>query len=119
MRFLLDQDVYAITARFLRDLGHDIVTAADIGVSRAADEELLSLAQEQKRLFMTRDRDFGGLVFVRELGAGIIYLRILPTTIHAIHAELNRILQSYSEEDLHQAFVVVEPGRHRFRRISR
>ena len=26
MRFLLDQDVYALTARFLRDLGHDVVT---------------------------------------------------------------------------------------------
>ncbi len=31
MRLLLDQDVYAITARFLRGLDHDIVTAADIG----------------------------------------------------------------------------------------
>jgi predicted nuclease of predicted toxin-antitoxin system len=118
MRFVLDQDVYAITARFLRDLDHDIVTAADIGASRAADEELLSIAQEQERLFMTRDRNFGGLVFVRELGAGIIYLRILPSTVNAVHAELERVLQSYSEEDLHKAFVVVEPGRHRFRRIS-
>jgi len=27
VRFLLDQDVYALTARFLRDLGHDVVTA--------------------------------------------------------------------------------------------
>lgn len=117
MRFMLDQDVYAITARFLRGLDHDLVTAADLGVSRAADEELLSIAQEHERLFMTRDRDFGGLVFVRELGAGIIYLRILPATVNAVHAELARVLQSYSEEDLHNAFVVVEPGRHRFRRI--
>jgi predicted nuclease of predicted toxin-antitoxin system len=93
-------------------------STADLGASRAADEELLSIAQEQERLFMTRDRDFGGLVFVRALGAGIIYLRILPSTINAVHAERARVLQSYSEEDLHKAFVVVEPGRHRFRRIS-
>ena len=118
MRFMLDQDVYAITARFLRGLDHDLVTAADLGASRAADEELLAIAQEQERLFMTRDRDFGGLVFVRALGAGIIYLRILPSTVNAVHAELARVLRSYTEEDLHKAFVVVEPGRHRFRRIS-
>jgi predicted nuclease of predicted toxin-antitoxin system len=118
MRFLLDQDVYAVTARFLRDLNHDIVIAADIGGSRTADEELLSIAQEHKRLFVTRDRDFGGLVFVRELGSGVIYLRIMPSTVNAVHAELKRVLQFYSEEDLHNAFVVVEPGRHRFRRIS-
>jgi predicted nuclease of predicted toxin-antitoxin system len=115
---MLDQDVYVITARFLRGLDHDLITAADLGVSRAADEELLAIAQEHKRLFMTRDRDFGGLVFVRALGAGIVYLRILPSTVNAVHAELERVLQSYSEEDLHKAFVVVEPGRHRFRRIS-
>ena len=42
MRFLLDQDVYALTARFLRELGHDIVTAAELGLSRAADTVLLA-----------------------------------------------------------------------------
>jgi predicted nuclease of predicted toxin-antitoxin system len=118
MRLLLDQDVYALTARFLRGLDHDIVTAADIGGSRAIDEDLLAIAQEQKRIFVTRDRDFGGLVFVRGLGSGVIYLRSEPLTLHAVHDELARVLQSYSEEDLQKAFVVVEPGRHRFRRLS-
>ncbi len=47
MRFLLDQDVYAATARFLRESGHDVVSAAEIGCSQAADSELLSIAQEQ------------------------------------------------------------------------
>jgi predicted nuclease of predicted toxin-antitoxin system len=118
MRLLLDQDVYAITARFLRGLNHDVVTAADIGGSRAADEDLLVIAQEQGRLFVTRDRDFGGLVFVRDFGAGVIYLRSDPSTVHAVHEELERVLQSYTEEELQKAFVVVEPGRHRFRRLA-
>ena len=74
MKLLLDQDVYAVTARLLKDLGHEVVTAADIGRSRAPDEELLTIAQEQGRLFVTRDRDFGGLVFVRGFGTGVIYL---------------------------------------------
>ena len=26
MKLLLDQDVYAVTARFLNDLGHDVVS---------------------------------------------------------------------------------------------
>ena len=37
MGFLLDQDVYAVTARFLRDCGHDVVTASELGLSRAID----------------------------------------------------------------------------------
>ena len=118
MKFLLDQDVYALTRRFLTDLGHDVMTAADMGSSRAADETLLTMAHEQARLFVTRDRDFGGLVFVRGLGAGVIYLRLEPATLQAVHEELARVLQSYADEALHHAFVVVEPGRHRFRRLS-
>jgi predicted nuclease of predicted toxin-antitoxin system len=41
MKLLLDQDVYAATARFLLDLGHDIVPVASIGLSRAQDQEIL------------------------------------------------------------------------------
>ncbi|ETW92925.1 MAG: hypothetical protein ETSY1_41475, partial [Candidatus Entotheonella factor] len=109
---------FTITARFLRELNHDVLTAADIGGSQAADEELLLIAQEQGRIFVTRDRDFGGLVFVKALGVGVIYLRSQPAIIHAVHEELEQVLQSYSEADLQRAFVVVEPGRHRFRRLS-
>jgi predicted nuclease of predicted toxin-antitoxin system len=116
MRFLLDQDVYAVTVRFLRDAGHDVLTAADIGASRALDETLLATAHAQARLFMTRDRDFGALVFVRGLEA-VIYLRVEPATFQAVHEELAHVLESYTEEALRNAFVVVEPGRHRFRRI--
>ncbi len=65
MKFLLDQDVYASTARFLIELGHNVVPAAQIGLSRADDEELLKVAQEQGRILITRDRDFGDLVFMK------------------------------------------------------
>ena len=52
MRFLTDQDVYALTSQLLRELGHDVVTTAEIGLSRAADTELLARAhQELDRLY--------------------------------------------------------------------
>jgi predicted nuclease of predicted toxin-antitoxin system len=119
MRFLLDQDVYAATARFLVDLRHDVVLVASIGLSRAQDREILRVAQEQNRILVTRDRDFGHLVFVKELGAGVIYLRILPATLEVVHAELRRVLHLHSEQELTQAFVVVEGGGHRIRRLLR
>ena len=118
MKFLLDQDVYALTEHFLRALEHDVVTVAEIGCSQEEDAVLLRIAQDQGRLFVTRDRDFGGLVFVEDIGKGVIYLRILPSTVQACHRELEKVLRSYSEEELSNAFVVVEPGRHRFRRLS-
>ncbi|MBW4672787.1 MAG: DUF5615 family PIN-like protein [Desmonostoc geniculatum HA4340-LM1] len=75
MRLLLDQDVYAVTARFLVNTEHDVILVAQIGLSQASDEEILRTAQEQNRILITRDRDYGNLVFVRAMGSGVIYLR--------------------------------------------
>ncbi len=116
MRFLLDQDAYAATAQFLATLGHDVVRAAQVGLSQADDEDLLMVARNERRLLVTRDRDFGGLVFVKALGAGVLYLRVLPSTQNAVHAELERVLTTYAEEELAYAFVVIEPSGHRIRR---
>ena len=116
MKFLLDQDVYATTLHFLNGLGHDVIPVAQIGLAQAIDEDLLKTAQDQNRIFVTRDRDFGNLVFVKGLGAGVLYLRILPSTLNSVHGELERVLTTYSEDELKNAFVVIEAGGHRFRK---
>ena len=82
------------------------------------DEELLKEAQAQERIFVTRDRDFGHLVFVRGAGSGVIYLRMLPSTFDEVHTELKKVFSEYSIEDLSRAFVVVKAKGHRFRRIT-
>jgi predicted nuclease of predicted toxin-antitoxin system len=119
MRFLLDQDVYAVTAGLLESLGHEVTRAAERGLSRADDEVLLQTAQSEARILVTRDRDYGGLVFVRHLVGGVVYLRMTPATTGPVHRELEKVLQLYPEEMLRHAFVVVEPGQHRLRRLDR
>jgi predicted nuclease of predicted toxin-antitoxin system len=118
VRILCDHDVYGLTVLHLRTLGHDVVTAAERGLAQASDLELLAAARDDDRLFVTRDRDFGGLVFVQGGDSGVIYLRISPSVCSAVHAELERVLTLYDEETLRSAFVVVEPGRHRLRRLG-
>jgi hypothetical protein len=66
---------------------------------------------------ITRDRDYGNLVFVQSLGTGVIYLRIVPATLADVHDELNRVIMTYSEAALSKAFVVVSKGGHRFRAL--
>src|SRR5437870_4848661 len=82
----------ARTVQFLSGLGHEVVPVAQLGLSRAEDADLLRVAHEQGRLLVTRDRDFGGLVFVEGAGPGVIYLRILPSPQNVVHAELERVL---------------------------
>ncbi|MBD2102122.1 DUF5615 family PIN-like protein [Leptolyngbya sp. FACHB-261] len=117
MKLLLDQDVYALTARFLVDAGYDVLLAAQLGLSRATDEEILKTAQDQNRLLITRDRDYGNLVFVKAMGTGVIYLRVLPDNIDRVHHELIRVLKTYTAEELSRAFVVVESDGYRFRKL--
>ncbi len=118
MKFLTDQDVYAVTIAFLRSLGHDVVPVAQLGLAREQDAELLRIAHQQQRIFVTRDRDFGALVFVAGSGPGVIYMRILPSTQNAVHVELARVLTLYGEQELQAAFVVIELGRHRIRKLA-
>ena len=56
MDLLLDQDVYALTANFLKDNGHDVVTASEIGHASSSDTTLLKIAQKKHRIFITRQR---------------------------------------------------------------
>ncbi len=46
MKFLTDQDVYAKTVLYIRDLGYDTITASEMGLSKADDTELLRKAKE-------------------------------------------------------------------------
>ncbi|MDQ3131352.1 MAG: DUF5615 family PIN-like protein [Acidobacteriota bacterium] len=117
MKLLLDQDVYEVTARFLIDLQHDVLRVRELGMAQASDEENLKKALELNRVFVTRDRDYGNLVFVRKIRSGVLYLRILPSNINQIHAEFARVLSLYDEHEVKSAFIVIEAGKHRFRKI--
>ena len=41
MRLLTDQDLYYMTIEWLRAEGHDVVTARELDLHQASDEELL------------------------------------------------------------------------------
>lgn len=75
-------------------------------------------AHERDRTLVMRDRDFGRLVFAGGQAAGILFLRVTPSTQDAVHEELARVLEAYSQSELERAFVVVEPGQYRIRRLG-
>jgi predicted nuclease of predicted toxin-antitoxin system len=115
---LADHDVWAATLAFLESKGHDLVTASTLNLARATDRVLLQEATARNRVLLTRDRDFGRLVFAEGRPAGVLYLRITPSTQEIVHEELHRVLENHSHDELRSAFTVVEPGQHRIRRLS-
>ena len=118
MRFLADQDVYRITIDVLKEWGHDVVPIREIGMARARDEDLLSAARKADRILITRDKDFGELLFLKEeVGRGVIFLRGTPRAFGEVHRELKRLLMEHGEDELKHSFCVVETGQHRIRHL--
>ena len=58
IRILLDQGLPRTTTSHLQDQGWDVLHAADIGLSKAKDSEILEYARDSGRLIITLDSDF-------------------------------------------------------------
>lgn len=116
MRFLTDQDVYKSTVDFLKEHGFDVVTAKDVGLSEASDENILIYSRENNLVLITRDKDFGSLVFFHKHDtSGVILLRIDPVTIKSTHEELLNFLTKHKDLNMNNRFCVIEAGCHRIR----
>ncbi len=85
MRFLLDESAEYRIATFLRQAGHDVTAIAYDHPQGLADIEVLRIAEAERRILITNDRDFGELIFRRGLShSGVIYFRLpLDTTLAA------------------------------------
>ncbi|MCF6156045.1 MAG: hypothetical protein E3K36_12545 [Candidatus Brocadia sp.] len=59
MKLLIDHDIYKITVDFLRQLGHEVVTAKELDLHTASDKMLLEKAKAMDRLFITNIRVMG------------------------------------------------------------
>ena len=56
---------------------HEVISVQELGLSGRSDEKILRTAMQRQAVLVTRDRDFGHLIFVKGLGSGVIYLRYL------------------------------------------
>src|SRR5262245_61537145 len=62
MRLLADTNITATAVRALRDAGHDVLHSAE-RESDPGDSALLAEAFTDRRVFVTKDHDFGALVY--------------------------------------------------------
>lgn len=114
MRFLVDQNVPRGVVDGLRKDGHD-VTWAQTACPGADDEVLLDQAQQENRLVLTFDTDFGTLAFHRDLPAssGIILFRLTPVSPSVVRETVVQTLRS--RDDWKGSFSVVDDSQIRMR----
>lgn len=76
MRFIVDESTGTAVANYLRGLGHDVLTVAEV-MPQADDRDILNRATSESRILITNDKDFGELVFrARKAHVGVVLLRL-------------------------------------------
>lgn len=106
MRFLVDECTGPAVAQWLRQQNHDVVSVFD-EIKGVDDKEVIKKANEQNRILITNDKDFGELVFrEKKQHKGVILLRLENERAVNKIAVLKRLLEKY-ESSLHGHFIVV------------
>lgn len=114
MRWLADECVAAALVGQLRAEGYDTLYVAETAPG-ATDIDLILRAQDESRLLLTEDKDFGELAFLRRRPVpGLVLLRI----DHGGHAfQWTRLKAAIGRfgDALFGRYTVIEPARFRSR----
>jgi predicted nuclease of predicted toxin-antitoxin system len=111
---LLDANLSPATRQYLvARFGFDVVALISSPQRAFRDEAVVALAQEQQRVIVTFDRDFGEIYHFRERGkVGIIVLYLEDQTVESVNRRLERFFASESFDiDLDRTLVLLEEDR--------
>lgn len=65
MKLLIDNALSPIVANRLREAGHDAVHVRERNLQAASDAEILAVAEQEGRVIVSADTDFGTLLTLR------------------------------------------------------
>lgn len=113
MKVLLDTCVWGGTKEDLLAVGHDVLWAGD-WPEDPGDDEILARANNEKRVLITLDKDFGELAIMQGLPhAGIVRLVNIPARQQGLIA--SSLLQRYARELQSSAILTATESRVRIR----
>ena len=116
MRFLADMGISPRSVAFLQNLGHDAVHLHSHGLDRLQDSSILDKAQEEGRVLLTHDLDFGELIAAS--GArlpSIVVFRLRNMHPETVNRHLASLLSQHLELLEQGAIVSVTEGQIRAR----
>jgi predicted nuclease of predicted toxin-antitoxin system len=99
---VLDENIPPAVADYLRRKRPDwtVRHVRDIGLRGASDQAVFDWAQKNKSIVITFDEDFADArMFPAGTHAGVIRLRVWPTTVEAAEAGLDRLLSYHRRLD--------------------
>lgn len=112
LKLYLDQMIPSEVARALREQGHDVLRASEIGQNRADDLQILEKAISENRILITLDEHFGDwVVLPLSRHPGVIRLKVTPTTTGKISNLLLPFLSLHTPEQFKDHMVILSEKR--------
>ena len=112
LKLYLDQMIPSEVARALREQGHDVLRASEIGQNRADDLQILEKAISENRILITVDERFGDwVVLPLSRHPGVIRLKVTPTTTDKISNLLLPFLSLHTPEQFKDHMVILSEKR--------
>jgi len=95
MKLFLDENVAKSIYEKLVNEGFDVKSVSELKLIGSKDIELLRLASEEKRIFVTHDKDFINIAYIKNLKhSGIIILKFKLQISNEIFSSLLWLLKS-------------------------
>jgi predicted nuclease of predicted toxin-antitoxin system len=122
LRILFDQNIPSSVCEFVRKRKPhwEVRHVNDVGLQGATDDAIFHWAQNDLSIVITFDEDFADArMYPAGSHAGVVRLRVWPTTIENTETALARLFDSVAEEDLQGSLVIVDAAKIRVRRSAR
>jgi predicted nuclease of predicted toxin-antitoxin system len=108
IKFLADVNVEKPIVDYLLKQGYDIKWVPDYNCEMP-DEDLLQLANQEKRIFITNDKDFGDLIFLqKKVSAGTILFRVKGQKSQEKIKLMKKLLMGYRDKLLNHYVVITK-----------
>jgi predicted nuclease of predicted toxin-antitoxin system len=120
MKFKLDENLGRSIQAMLEDAGHEAPTVRDQTLRGSPDPVVLSAAQQEGRVLITMDHDFGNvLVYPPEETAGIAVIN-LPgrPSLSLLRSVLRTLIEELKKREIRGRLWIVEPGRIRIHELQ-
>ena len=118
MKLILDQGLPRTTTTDLSEANHDAVHAADVGLSRASDNEIVEWARNQLRTIVTMDADFHTILALSGATApSVIRIRIEGLGASGVAEIIETVIAQCSDDLESGAAITVTNESIRVRRL--
>lgn len=114
MNFLADEGVDKPIVDLLRSSGFDVHYILETHPG-SLDEVVLSIANDENRILITQDKDFGELVYrLRQVHQGVVLIRLGSTPASEKARIVTHVIKEYADK-LTMAFTVIQASAVRIR----